>query len=1041
MRLSFQKHEGSRLARLLLLAAFSATSTLAMAQGRVTGRVVDETGQPVIGASIKVEGSTVGAVTDIDGNFVLPSVPKGGSLTVTYVGYKSQTIKADGRSQIDLTLREDHEQLDEIVVVGYGVQRKSDVTGALAHIDSKQLTAMPVSNALEGMQGKTAGVDITNSQRPGTVGSISVRGQRSINASSAPLYVVDGMVIQNGGIDNINPQDIESIEVLKDASSTAVYGARGANGVILVTTKKGKEGKVSINYAGSVTFSKIHEVTEFMNAAEWVDYARYALYNQGGYGDKTKAFAPDYDSDLRLFGGTAGWANIEQAWNGGTYDASRVGEYDWVSHAEQTGITQDHTLSVSGGTDKIKAYASFGYLDQKGTQKGQHYNRFTVNTNVEIKALKYFTMGVGMNASYGNQNYGYSYQKSVTGAGDYYGALRGMIPYTVPYDENGKFIEYPWSYNTNIQNPIDEIKYTTNKRRTFRISGNVWGQLDLGKIWQPLEGLSYRMQFGPELRYYRLGMFFAADGINGQGSNVATYSPSQNVAWTLDNLVYYNRTFGQDHHLGITLLQSAEKAHYESGNIKANVATAEELWYNTSSLGSPLDYSTGLSESQLTSYMVRANYNYRDKYLATASVRWDGSSRLAEGHKWASFPSFSLGWRIDQEKFMQRATWLSNLKLRVGWGVSGNYAIDVYGTKGAIQSLYYNWGKNPSQLGYVPSDPSSKNPSKMANLGLGWEKTYQWNFGLDYGFLDGRINGALDIYTNSTKDLLMAMSIPSLTGYTSTFANVGATSGWGIDLQLNAIPVKTRDFQWSTTLTWTLDRNKIKQLANGITEDTNNRWFVGEEIGVIYDYVYDGIWKTSEAEEAAKYGRKPGQIRVKDLVKDDKINDEDRTIIGRTRPRWSGGWHNTFTYKNFELSFFIFARWKFDIAKGAETLGGAYHMRKVDYFIAGSHEDAAYYMPGSNGSGADTYTTSMNLQDGSFIKMRNISLGYTFTPRQLKATGLSSLKVYVQAMNPFNLYRKCKWLDTDFMSYDNNATTYGSSTTIKSWVIGLNIGI
>ncbi len=1041
--MSLSNHEGRRntFSRLLLLMAVSASTTFATAQSRVTGKIVDETGEPIIGATVKVQGSSVGTVTDIDGNFALPSVPKEGTLTVTYVGYKSQTVKPDGRSQIELILKEDHEQLDEIVVVGYGVQRKSDVTGALAHIDSKQLTEMPVKNALEGMQGKTAGVDITNSQRPGTVGSISVRGQRSINASSAPLYVVDGMIIQNGGIDNINPQDIESIEVLKDASSTAVYGARGANGVILVTTKKGKEGKVSISYAGSVTFSNIHEVTEFMSPSEWVDYARYALYNQGGYGDKTKDFAPDYDSDLKLFGGTAGWANIEQAWNNGTYNPALVGGYDWVGHGKQTGITQDHTLSVSGGTDKIKAYGSFGYLNQTGTQKGQRYSRFTVNSNVEVRALNYFTMGVGMNASYGDQNYGYSYMKSVTGAGDYYGALRGMIPYTVPYDQDGNFIEYPWSYNTNIQNPIEEINYTTNKRRTFRISGNVWGQLDFGKMWKPLEGLQYRLQFGPELRFYRLGMFFAAEGINGQGNNVATYNPTQNVAWTLDNLIYYNRTFAENHHVGVTLLQTASKAHFESGNIKANVATAEELWYNTASLGSPLGYGTGLSEDQLTSYMIRGNYNYKDKYLATASVRWDGSSRLAPGHKWASFPSFSLGWRIDQEKFMQQANWVSNLKMRVGWGVSGNYAIEVYGTKGAIQGAYYNWGKNPSEIGYVPSDASAKNPSRMANQNLGWEKTYQWNFGLDYGFVNGRINGSLDVYTNSTKGVLMSMSIPSLTGYTSTYANVGATSGWGVDFQLNAIPVKTRDFTWSSTLTWTLDRNKIKRLANNITEDTNNNWFVGEEIGVIYDYVYDGIWKTDEADEAAKYGRKPGQIKVKDLDPDGKIGDTDKTIIGKTRPRWTGGWHNSFTYKNIELSFFIYTRWKFDVAKGYEVLGGMYNMRKLDYFIAGKNETAEYYMPGSNGSAADLYASTMNLQDGSFIKMRNISLGYTFTPKELKSLGLNSLKVYVQAHNPFNLYKKCKWLDTDFVSYDNSTTSFGSATTIKSWVIGLNIGI
>ena len=1023
-----------------MMIVFLTAALYASAQSKVRGTVTDEQGEPIMGASVIVDGTSNGTVTDLNGNFTINNVPKNAKINISYVSFVTQHITFTGQPEMKVVLKEDHLALNEVVVVGYGVQRKSDVTGALAHIDSKQLTEMPVTNAFEGMQGKTAGVDITNSQRPGTVGNINIRGQRSINASSSPLYVVDGMIIQNNGIDGINPQDIESIEVLKDASATAVYGARGANGVILVTTKKGKDGAVKLNYSGTVTFSNLSDVAKYMSASEWIDYARQAYYNAGSYG--TGDFAPSYDLDYKFFGSSAGWKNIDQAWVGGVYHPELVGSYDWASKAKQTGITSEHTLSVSGGTDKVKAYGSFGYLNQKGVEKGQSFKRFTMNTSVEIKPLRYFLMGITMNASYGDQNYGYNFAASVTGSGSYYSAMRGMIPWTVPYDENGDVVTTPFAYNNTLENPIDELKYTTNKRRNFRINGSAYAQLDFGKIWQPLDGLTYRIQFGPELQYYRLGIAYAKESINGKGNNVAQYNPYQNVAWVLDNLIYYNKTIAKDHHIGVTLLQSASKTHYESGFIKANVATSDELWYNTSSLADPLSYSTGLTEDQLASYMIRGNYNYKDKYLATASIRWDGSSRLAEHHKWASFPSFSLGWRIDQESFMKNtANWLSQLKLRVGWGVSGNYAIDIYGTKGAVQTLYYNWGTKESQAGSVPSDPSAKNPNKMANSNLGWEKTYQWNFGLDYGFLDGRINGSVDVYTNSTKDLLMAMSIPSLTGYTSTFANVGKTSGWGIDLQLNAIPVKTKDFTWNTTLTWSLDRNKIKALANGVKEDVNNRWFVGKEIGVYYDYVYDGIWKTSEAEEAAKYNAKPGNIKIKDVNPDGKIDANDRQIVGKVRPRWSAGWHNTFSYKNWDLSFFIYSRWKFTVTKGAETLGGMYMMRKVDYFVAGSNENAEYYAPGINGIGAaDPYSGAMNYQDGSYIKMRNISLGYNFTPRQLKSTGLTSLKLYVQAQNPFTIYRKCDWLDTDLMNYDNNTRSYGAFSTIRSWVIGLNIG-
>lgn len=563
---------------------------------------MDNLGEPIVGASVIVSGTSNGSVTDLDGNFSVNNVPDNGQLTISYVGFITQKIPVSGKTQFRVILKEDNLNLNEVVVVGYGVQRKSDVTGSLAHIDSKELTAMPVSNAFEGMQGKTAGVDITNSQRPGTVGSISIRGQRSISASSSPLYVVDGMIIQNNGIDGINPQDIESIEVLKDASATAIYGARGANGVVIVTTKKGKTGTVSVNYSGSVTFSTLKDVADWMTASQWIDYARQAYYNAGSYGTVGAAFAPDYQSDYKFFGSSVGWYNIEKAWVNGVYHPELVGSYDWTSAAKQTGITAEHTLSVSGGTDKIKAYASFGYLNQKGVEVGQKFSRFTMNTSVEIKPIKSFTMGITMNSSYGDQDYGYNYAKSVTGAGSYYSALRTMIPWTVPYDSDGNLVTTPFAYNATLENPIDEINYTTNKRKNFRINGSTYAQLDFGKIWEPLEGLSYRIQFGPELQYYRLGIAYAAEGINGSGNNVAQYTPYQRVAWTLDNLIYYNKTIAKDHQLGFTLLQSASKSHYETATLKANVATSEELWYNMSSNADPLQYSTGLTEDQLTSY-------------------------------------------------------------------------------------------------------------------------------------------------------------------------------------------------------------------------------------------------------------------------------------------------------------------------------------------------------------------------------------------------------------------------------------------------------
>ena len=437
--------------RLFLLTLFSFLIVESYAQNKtISGTVTDFTGEPVIGASVLVNGTTNGTITDLNGKFSLSNVPIKGTITITYIGYKKQEVSVAGNTNFKITLQEDTETLDEVVVVGYGVQKKSDVTGAMARVGEKELKAMPVRNALEGMQGKTAGVDITSSQRPGEVGNINIRGQRSINAEQGPLYVVDGMVIQNGGIENINPSDIEAIDILKDASATAIYGSRGANGVILVTTKKGKEGKVTLNYSGTVTFETLHDVTEMMSAAEWLDYARLAKYNAGSYASAT----PTYEADKAAFGSvTASWKNIEKAWVNGVYDPSLVGSYDWASHGKQTGITHEHTLSASGGSDKFQGYASFGYLDQKGTQPGQAYERYTLKTSFDVTPVNWFKMGSSINASYSTQDYGYSFSKSVTGSGDFYSALRSMIPWTVPYDENGEYVRYP-SGDLNIINHI-----------------------------------------------------------------------------------------------------------------------------------------------------------------------------------------------------------------------------------------------------------------------------------------------------------------------------------------------------------------------------------------------------------------------------------------------------------------------------------------------------------------------------------------------------------------------------------------------------------
>ena len=1046
VRVFLEKHLDN-FQRLSFFILFIGFAIGAFAQNKITGIVTDTSGEPVIGASVVVKGTTNGSITDLNGNFSILNVPQNTTLVVSYIGYVSQTIATNGRHELKVSLVEDKKTLEEVVVVGYGVQKKSDVTGALTRIGQTELNAMPVKDALQAMQGKTAGVDITTNQRPGETGGISIRGVRSLNADQGPLYVVDGMIIQNGGIENLNPQDIESIDVLKDASATAIYGSRGANGVILVTTKHGRNGKAVISYSGSVTVENMYDVTHMMNTGEWIAYARQAKMNQISKTGKNLygSDSPSYDADKALWGSIgASWANIDAGWSADhrTWNGDDAITYDWAKYGKQTGVSTEHTLSVAGGTDKIQAYGSFGFLRQESTQPGQLYKRYTAKVSVDATPKTWFKMGTNINVAFGDQQYGYNFAKSVTGSGDYYSALKSMLPWTVPYDENGVYIRNPASGDVNIINPINELQYTENNRQQLTLNGSFYAELNIGEMWKPLNGLRFRTQFGPEFRYYRDGIAYAADGINGDGNNTANYNTNQTRSWTWDNLVYYDRIIAQNHKINLTLLQSSSDYHYELGNMKAiGTATTAEKWYHLFSAGKLNSFDTGLTEKQLESYMARLNYSYKDKYLLTASVRRDGASQLAEGHKWASFPSLALGWRIDQEDFMKGITWIDGLKLRLGYGVTGNAAISPYGTKGAITTLYYNYGNTDSTIGYVASDPSQSSPAKMANPNLGWERTSQYNLGLDYSFLKNRITGSFDIYQTKTSNLLMDMSIPSLTGYTSTYANVGKTKGWGVDFQLNTVNIMTKDFQWTTNITYSMDRSEISELANGVKEDLNNGWFVGKQIGIAgYDYVYDGIWKTSEAEEAAKYNRKPGQIKVKDLDGDGKIDaTHDRCIRGYLRPKWSGGMTNTFTYKDFELSFFMYARWGFMVRTGGLTLDGRFAQRKIDYWVANTNENAEYYAPGSNGEAADTYSSSMNYHDGSFIKMRNISFGYNVPKRYLDKLGIGALKLYVQALNPFMIYHRIKYLDTDLSSYDNNTVTSGSGVSTRSWVFGLNL--
>ena len=1021
----------------------------AFAQSTIKGKVLDSNGEGIIGASVVVPGTTTGVITDIDGNFEIRVAP-GTTLEVSCIGYVSQRVTA--ADNISVTLADDSLMLEEAVAVGYGTMKKSDVTGALVSVDSETLTQRPTNNVFEALQGHAAGVDIRSNERPGEVGSVYIRGQRSLTASSTPLYVVDGIPMTSGSIDNLNPQDIESIEILKDASSTAIYGSRGANGVILVTTKKGTKGEMHISYSGSFTYETIKDKVTWMTAGEYIDWRRTAYYNLNP-SVYPSASNPTQENDYRIFNGGGdpyAWRNIMKGWAGGKWDGSKVVTTDWMSLILKPSITHEHTVSASGGSDKFQSYTSFGYLGNEGTIHGQDYKRFTLNSSNDYQPFKWLSFGASLNASYGIQNYGLSGAGNTQGGSQSsaYGVATQGYPYAVPFDDEGNRIEYPGG-DDRVKNVYGEWDLQTDLRKTMRAVGSIYTQLNFGEMWEPLKGLSFRVNFGPDFRYTDRGLFVDGASFNRNKTNYAINNKQTDFSWTLDELLYYNREFGK-HTVGLTLLHSADAWDRRTMNITAESLPIDEaLWNNMGSVSTDnlKDYSTGLTQRQMESYMARINYSYDNRYLLTASVRRDGASVLAEGHKWAVFPSVALGWRIDQESFMQDVSWVNQLKLRAGWGITGNAAIDPYKTKGAIVSLFYPFGNKPT-AGYtlfdsMHADKDARNLA-MANEALTWEKTAQWNVGLDFNFLNGRISGVIDAYKSFTSDLLMEQPLPAILGYTRTYNNIGKTENVGVDLTLNFVPIRTQDWEWTIDINAAWTKNKITELANGQTEDLSHNWFVGYPLNVVYSYKSAGIWQASDAAEMAKYnanGNKfqPGMARPADIdnAKDKDGNpiykidaNYDKVILGSTMPRWTFGFNTAVSYKSWTLTAQLYGRFKFLSGSDAPWVGGRYNVRKYDYWTE-QNTGAKYTKPIFSEAGADEfYTTVDNWMDRSFLKIRNVSLGYTFPKSILRDTPVSALRLYIQARNLGSIFNNSEVRDMDTgNTYYNRGFTFGVNVT------------
>lgn len=1030
---------------LLLIAMIALFHASGYAQNKVVkGTIKDATGLPVPGANVLVKGSQNGVSTDMDGSYSISAAP-GSVLVYSFIGFKKQEITVGNATVYNVVLKEEDNSLEEVVVVGYGTKKKKDLTGAIVSVGAEEIASRPVVNAVQAMQGKAAGVDVASTERPGTVGAVTIRGARSISASNAPLYVVDGIPLNSrlvtdastgkisvdpnsGGLDFLNPTDIETIDVLKDASATAIYGSRGANGVIIVTTKKGKNGRFTLNYDTSIVMETIHENAPLMNAGEYIEFRRWARYysNPSGF---PKGDAPTIENDRNIFTATAdpaAWANIEKGWAGGTWDGSKVATTDWSKFVTRTGITQQHTIGVSGGTEKMRAYGSFGYLDNTGTLFGQSYKRYSGTASVDITPTKWFQMGVSLNTSYGINEYGQSNvgRTAVTSADGIYAIARTNLPYAVPYDANGNRIDNPGG-DSAIRTPVNEYKLSQDQRITMRAFGSLYAQLDLGGISSKLDGLKYRINFGPDLTSFRDGVYLDGKSAIRSGTSYASLAKEQTISYTLDNLLFYNKTFG-NHTVGGTLLLSKTEYQNETSSMSANdVKNPENKWNALNPSNVTLaGYSSGLTETGLLSYMGRANYSYADKYLFTGSLRSDSASQLAPGNKEALFPSASAAWVISKEKFLENVSWIGQLKMRVGYGVTGNAAVPAYATQPPLTGIVY-----PNGSGVV-------NNTSLGNIDLGWEKTTQFNYGLDFSMFNNRITGALDYYTSHTTDLLLKRSVPTVIGVKDTYQNVGETEGSGLELTLNTVNVTAKDFEWTSTFNGSYQQSKIVTLANGKFDDINNNLFIGDSQNVIYGFESAGIWKPEDAVEMDKFNKAAGSnifsfgnARPVDQNGDYKIDaNNDRVIIGSKDPKYIVGLTNTFTYKNVEFSFFIYGRMGYYYDTLGENEGARLSQRQINYYTD-TNINAEYQKPIYSAGTADPYFPVLGYRDGAFLKMRNVSLAYHFDKDLVKKLGLSKLRLYCQATNPGMIFTKVKWTDLDTQTTASN----------RGMTLGLNV--
>ncbi|CAH8284086.1 TonB-linked SusC/RagA family outer membrane protein [Mariniflexile fucanivorans] len=951
----------------------------------ITGNVKGEDGMPLPGVSILVKGTTTGTMTDFDGNFALKASPQS-VLVISYVGMETQEVLVGAKTNLNLVMKSSQIGLDEVIVVGYGTQKKSDVTGSVVSVSPETLEARPRVSVEQMLQGTMAGMNITvnASNAEGSSNTMLIRGQNSITAKNSPLIILDGIPYA-GNLSEINPKDIGSIEVLKDASAAAIYGSRGSNGVILITSKKGKDGSMTVNYSATSAFNAPINIPSLMSG---------------------KTF---YDTKIERGLSTS---QVEDE----GYDSGR--NTNWVDLATRTGVTLQHDLSFSGGSEKTRYYVSLGYLNSEGTAIGNDFKRYTLRINLDHKLLPWMTFNT-------STQYGY-YDRS--GVGSSFSDAFSMTPLGVPFNEDGSQTLETWDDGVYVTNPLAPLLYD-NCDKTRRFTSNNSMLIDVPFI----KGLSYKLNTGYDYRSRLAQTYRGRNTRTGLGVGGSSDSDNRyNEDWLVENIISYKNTFGK-HSIFLTGLYSAQSEWAENHDVHAEGFPNDVMSFYQANKASLIEPDDTFIKSTHLSQMLRANYAFDSRYLLTLTARRDGYSAFGTDSKFGVFPSAAVGWNISNEKFLENSNTINNLKLRLSYGEVGNESVDPYSTLPTLASADYVDANDGTLFGFYPS--------KLGDPTLGWETTTSFNAGLDFGLFKNRIKGLIDVYKSKTTDLLLNKTITPINGVPNITQNIGETSNSGIEFQISSVNINKNDFKWSTDFNIAHYNTKIVNVgltdADGnYIDDVGSKWFIGQPISVNFDYVFDGIYQQDET-GTPQGDVDAGDIRYLDADESGTIDPGDKQIIGRKIPDFVAGLTNTFEYKNWSLSFFL------NMVSGITQSNALLATQDID--MRQNRYNVTFWTPDnqSNSYPRNDRTASVNpramqfYRSTDFIRLQDVTLNYRFPSEALKKLKINSLELFT---NIKNLYTSTDWigLDPEFSNTDGQQTAAPQTTTI---LLGLKIRI